>query len=195
MNLEKLNLQKLNPWNWFKHETDEASRQQQIPVMRSQAGAMQPASGVDSFVRIHREMERLFDDVFSAFGFPVNSVFSGEQSVSPELYRPQTDVSGDEKQYEVTIDVPGLNESDITVEVKGDTLLIKGHKEETNEQKDKHYYRVERRSGSFQRILSLPDDANPDEIKAGLQDGVLKLEIPRRALPQQDIRRIEISSS
>jgi HSP20 family protein len=53
---------------------------------------------------------------------------------------------------------------------------------------------MERSYGSFQRTLALPDDANADEIRANLDKGVLKLEIPRRATAEEDVKRISISS-
>ena len=111
------------------------------------------------------------------------------------IYRPQVDVSGDEKQYEITLDVPGLSEGDLAIEVKGDVLTVRGEKEEKHEQKDKQFYRVERSYGSFLRTLSLPGDANADDILARLKDGVLTLTIPRNPSEQADVKRISISSS
>lgn len=110
------------------------------------------------------------------------------------LYWPQIDVSGDDNRYEIELDVPDLSESDISIDVHDDVLTIKGQKEQRSENKDKHFYRVERSYGSFQRTLSLPDDANADEIKAELKKGVLRLEIPRRQVPEKDVKRIPISS-
>ena len=87
-----------------------------------------------------------------------------------------------------------MSESDLTIEVKNDVLTIGGHKEDKTEKRDKHYYRVERSSGSFQRTLSLPDDANAEEISADLKNGVLKLSIPRREAAREDVKKISISS-
>ena len=78
--------------------------------------------------------------------------------------------------------------------MKDDLLLIKGQKEEHSEDRGKHYYRMERSYGSFQRTLSLPDDADASEIRANLAKGVLKIEIPRRAAATEEIKRIPISS-
>jgi len=110
------------------------------------------------------------------------------------LYRPQIDVSGDDKHYEIKLDVPGMSESDLSIEVRDDLLLISGEKREDSEDKGKHYYRVERSYGAFQRTLALPDDANADEIDARLEKGVLRLEIPRRESSAQKVRRIDIAT-
>lgn len=193
-----MNLEKLKPWNWFKHEEGGNGGGSQIPVSREQAGSTQ-IRNAGSLISLHRDMDRWFDDVFKSFGMP--SLVSRLESKGipgtdlAGFFRPQIDVCGDENCYEISLDVPGLTESDLTLEVKDDVLTIKGHKEERSEDEGKHYYRVERSYGSFQRTLALPGDANADEIKASLDKGVLKLEIPRRAGEEEkDVKRISISS-
>lgn len=196
-----MNLQKLNPWNWFKHEESGKGGDHQIPVTRAEAGVVAaPASYPIALSRLHREMDQLFDDVFNGFGMP--SIQSGFASPPAYLqsagatngYWPLIDVSGDEKSYEIALDVPGLSEADLSIELKGDALIIKGEKEESSEHKDKQFYRVERSYGSFQRTLSLPDDADSDAIKASLNKGVLSLTIPRREAADEDVKSISINS-
>jgi len=192
-----MNLEKLKPWNWFKHEESGTGKESQIPVIRSEAENI-PLAGPGSLMSLHRDMDRWFEDTFKSFGMP--SLDSNPQSRAmpgislSNIYRPQIDVSADSNRYEINLDVPGLTESDLSLEVKDDVLTIKGHKEERTEDKDKHYYRVERSYGSFQRTLALPDDAIGDEIKANLDNGVLRLEIPRRETATQEVKRISINS-
>ena len=192
-----MNLEKLKPWNWFKHEESGTDKGSQIPVSRNEAENL-PQAGPGSLMNLHGDMNRWFDDAFKSLGMP--SLASNLQprampgiSLS-NIYRPQIDVSGDSNYYEINLDIPGLTESDLSLEVKDDVLTIKGQKEERSEDKDKHYYRVERSYGSFQRTLALPDDAIGDEIKANLDKGVLRLEIPRRETPNQEVKRISIAS-
>lgn len=71
--------------------------------------------------------------------------------------------------------------------------MISGNKEEKSEQKDQHYYRIERSYGAFRRTLALPEDADKEAISANMKDGVLELTIPRKALPRKDIRQIPIN--
>ena len=192
-----MNLEKLKPWNWFKHEENGAGKESQIPVNRNEAEKL-PQAGPGSLLSLHRDMDRWFGDAFKSFGMP--SLESNLQSRAmpgislSNILRPQIDVSGDSNCYEINLDVPGLTESDLSLEVKDDVLIIKGQKEERSEDKDKHYYRVERSYGSFQRTLALPDDAIGDEIKANLDKGVLRLEIPRRETATQEVKRISIKS-
>ena len=186
-----MNLEKLKPWNWFKHEEGEAG-EIRMPVSRERAGGMPPGGG--SLMSLHHEMDRWFDQAFKSFGMPGLEGEGFGTGKMPGLFRPQLDISDDANRYEISLDVPGMNESDLSLEVRDDVLTIKGHKEERSEDRDKHYYRVERSYGSFQRTLALPDDANADEIRARLEKGVLKLEIPRRETASGDVKRISVSS-
>ncbi len=208
-----MNLEKLNPWNWFKHEENSLKDQKQIPISRTDAesnnlaglmtNSFSPDSSVDSFLRLHRDMERLFDAAWNSFGVPNEriSLPLQAQGEKPQFsrsalgnYSPNLDVSGDKEKYDIALDVPGLAESDISIEVSGDILRIKGKKEEKNESKDKQFYRIERHYGSFERTLSLPKDVNTDNISATLKDGILKLAIPRVKTLDPDIKKIAISS-
>ncbi|MDC1287924.1 Hsp20/alpha crystallin family protein [Gammaproteobacteria bacterium] len=188
-----MNLEKLKPWNWFKHEESAASATRQLPLTRSDSG-----TAIDSILRLQQQVDRWFEEFSSSSGLPLllpRRGGLGRAGVFPTgNYLPQIDVSGDDKRYEIKLDVPGMTESDLSVEIKDDVLVIRGEKQERSEEKDKHYYRVERSHGGFQRTLALPDDADADEMKARLDKGVLRLEIPRRDSVEQGVKRIEISS-
>ncbi len=194
-----MNLEKIKPWNWFKHEDVHPHTSAQVPVARQDTKPSPMPAGANSLMRLHREVDRLFDDTFSAFGFPSLRMSSPgrdwlRESFQESDYRPLIDVSGNDNGYEVTLDVPGMSESDLAIEVNGDVLTISGQKEESNESKDRQYYRMERSYGAFQRTLALPDDADSSDIRARLHDGVLTLDIPRRAIDPAKVKRISISS-
>jgi len=204
-----MNLEKLKPWNWFKHEDDSA---RQIPVSKretvgefqsvSNESSLSPKNAIGSLLQIHQEMDRLFDDAWRYFGLlpssgtRSSSFFNNSSFGNPMLgdYRAKLDISGNEKEYEVSIDLPGLTEADIQIELSGNTLTIKGKKEESKERKDKQYYCIERSVGSFQRTLSLPDDAEATDIVAKMNHGVLSMSIPRKPQTKEDTKRIPIES-
>lgn len=187
-----MNIQQLNPWNWFKHEQNNVAKAQ-VPVQKSSAHKS-PLADDETFppiLRLHREIDRLFDDVFSGFGFgsaPANLL----QGISGSGFNPQITIAGGDRHYDIELEVPGLGEQDLSVELQGDLLLIRGEKQETSESDDKHFYRVERRYGKFQRTLNLPADANRDDITAELKNGVLKLSIARTAVAPKDVKKIAI---
>ena len=188
-----MDLEKLKPWNWFQHEDESTPANPQIPVKRSEDAALN-----DPFLGMQRDMDRLLERFSSALGMPSLATDLGRAGRPAarlmDVQRPSIDVSGDDECYEVQLDVPGMSEDDLSIDIKDSRLVIRGEKRERAESKEKHYYRVERRYGTFQRTLSLPDDANVEAISAQLKDGVLRLEIPRRSLPDSDVRRIAISS-
>ncbi len=181
-----MKLEKLNPWNWFKHEESHA-QQEPLPVRREDATSLHSAP----IMRLQREFDQLFEQAFQALGLPA---FKSSSVAGRMDFRPSVDISGSEHNYEIALDVPGMAREDIDIEVRGDRLLIQGRKEATRENKEAQYYRIERSYGAFQRTLALPDDANVDDITAELKDGVLRLRIARKALPRSESKRIEIHS-
>lgn len=195
-----MNLQTLNPWNWFKHE-EAAKQHAATPMMQGTDRHEGGATQLNNLIQLHQQMDKLFDDVFSSFGFPsLGARFADAGMLSDGSnsllggYRPNVDVSGDNTHYHISLDVPGLSESDISIDINKDVLTIRGSKEEKAERDDKHVYRMERRYGSFQRTLSLPSDANADDITAQLKDGVLNLVIGKKDVPPEDVKRIPINS-
>jgi HSP20 family protein len=170
-----MELSKLNPWNWFKHEEPNAS-ERAVPVKSADYPLH---GGLSDIWQLHREMDRLFDEAFRGFGLPSQRVASLLSSDNQSTFRPSLNVASDDKQYTVTLEAPGLVQNDIKLELKGHTLFIQGEKRFEKEDKDKHYYRIERSYGQFQRVLDVPDDVELDKIDAKMKDGVLTINLPR----------------
>ena len=197
-----MNLEKLKPWNWFKHEDNTADNSALIPMQRDEASRTALSTwqrDPHPIFQLHEQIDRLFNDAFSSFAMPSLRLSPTQQDERTgggriNAYRPQIDVSGDDNQYDITLDVPGLSENDLSIEIKDDMLIVRGQKEETNERPGKQFYSIERSYGAFQRTLSLQTDANADDIQATLKDGVLTLVISRSQTEQADVKRIEISS-
>lgn len=181
-----MDIKRLAPWNWFKDE--EKSESRTVPVR---------ASGRDTFhpiAQLHHEIDRVFDSVLGSFGFPSlrgngGSLFDSHQ---PALLRPSVDIAASEKEYLVTVEVPGVNETDIQLELIDDALIVRGEKKQEREEKQKDYYRVERSYGAFKRVLTLPEDANREAISAKCTDGVVTITLPRVAVIKPQGKLIEI---
>ncbi len=192
-----MNLQKLNPWNWFKHEETAPQTDGTVPVVNQAGGhydnaVTNPVTGLHPISRLQQDIDRLFEQAFQSFGSLGFAPLSAEAE-RMRRFQPSIDVSGDENSYQITLDVPGLKTSDIVIEVQGDVLCIRGEKEARSESEDQYYYRIERRVGHFQRVLALPDDVVVDEISASLNDGVLKVTMPRnKNALTHDVKRITI---
>lgn len=168
-----MNLQKLSPWNWFRQE-----QAQPGDLMPGQAGR-----DLDPFSRMHREMDRMFEDFFGPRGS------SGE---APILLRPSVDIAESKKEYRVSIEVPGVDEDDIDLTVEGQNLILSGEKRQETEDDDDGFHRVERHYGSFRRILTLPEDADSEGISAKFKKGVLDIRIPRTRESSTAQHRIDI---
>jgi HSP20 family protein len=194
-----MNLQKLNPWNWFKHEEGQDSYENTIPVKKKdyaeQFGHKNP------ILELHSEIDRLFDRTFQTFG--LSPLFkSGLMDNNPlakfkrsELFVPNLNISSDEKEYLITLEVAGMEQKDLAIELSERRLVIKGNKEEESENKEHDFYRIERKFGSFQRILALPEDAVADGIKATMKNGLLTVKIPRAENQVSTAKKIEIANT
>ena len=90
------------------------------------------------------------------------------------------DMKENEKEYEMSVDLPGMDKSEIKMHVEDNGLVIEGErKSEKKEEKDKYHF-CERHFGSFHREVSLPKNANVDGINAMYENGVLKVVIPKK---------------
>lgn len=115
-------------------------------------------------------------------------------SINTAEFSPRVDISENEKNIYVSVEVPGVSKDDIKVTVNSDNLLvIKGEKkrEFKTEDKKRNYIRVERSYGLFQRSFMLPVNVNKDNIKAKFENGVLNITL-EKVEPEQP-KQIEIS--
>ncbi|MCA9510752.1 MAG: Hsp20/alpha crystallin family protein [Myxococcota bacterium] len=106
------------------------------------------------------------------------SLFASERRAPS--WAPAVDVSEGEKQYTVTVELPGARKEDVNVEVHEGVLTIRGEKRSEREEKDEHRRYVERSYGSFARSFSLPTNADAEAVHASFQEGVLTVEVPKR---------------
>lgn len=127
-----------------------------------------PASGRDLFQSLRDEMEDLFSRFFTEGG-----------ADGVPLARPSLDLSETDSSVQVRVDVPGMKAEDIDIEVSGSTLRISGQRKEEKEEKGKTWHRVERRTGSFARTVTLPCAVKEGQAKAEYADGVLTLSLPK----------------
>lgn len=90
------------------------------------------------------------------------------------------DITEKEKSFEVSAELPGMDEKDIEIRLANGNMIIKGEKKEQTEEKKQDYYLSERRYGSFERIFSLPKGIDTDKIEAGFAKGVLTINMPKK---------------
>ena len=96
-----------------------------------------------------------------------------------EMWSPSVDISETKDDFVVKAELPGLEAKDVNVSISGNVLTIKGEKKAEEEEKDERYHRVERYSGSFQRVFQLPSGVKADKVEANFDKGVLKVTLPK----------------
>lgn len=145
-------------------------------------------------------MRRQFEHLFQDFG-NVHSLFSRPQRFDVEplwnadflrMQSPAVDIVENEKAYEVTAEVPSIDEKNLSVKVVNGTLLIKGEKQQEREEKSKSYHLTERRYGTFERSFVMPDSVDGDHIQASFKAGVLKVTLPKKAEAMTPEKTVDI---
>lgn len=135
---------------------------------------------IRDMVNFNSGFSSLFDDLFYPF----------RESVEEQgdwRWQPAVDIYENDTAIVVKAELPGVDKKDISVDLNGDTLTLKGERTSENEVKEDKYYRKERVHGSFERHFKLPENVNPEKINADFKDGVLKVEItkPEASKPKQ----------
>ncbi|WP_028583807.1 Hsp20/alpha crystallin family protein [Desulfogranum mediterraneum] len=175
-----MELKKLAPWNWFSKEEHGS----QLTPSRQQQTGIAP---------LEREFNQLIDRFFSAsrgvwfeqpFQLPLETT---------ALLKPRIDLSAREREYILSLEIPGVKEEEVKINLSNNTMTITGEKRQEHEEKRGNYYRMERSYGSFQRILSLPEDVDQENIKASFKRGVLTVTMPRRRVSEASGKIIEIN--
>lgn len=137
--------------------------------------------------RLRDEIDRLFDDF--NFARPPRSIFAF--AARPEL-NPAMELTATDGGYELSIELPGLEEKDIDIEFAEGVLTVSGEKREESEKKENGCLMSERRYGSFRRQLTLPTDVDPATIAAKFRQGVLKLAMKKDEQAASRTKKIKI---
>lgn len=137
----------------------------------------EPLWGIDTF---RRDMDRLFDSFFG----------HGPSEEYATLWAPAVDIEETKDSVVIRAEIPGMNKEDIKIQTVGDALVITGERKHESEEKDRHFHRVERAYGKFQRMMQLPVEVESDKAKASYKDGVLEIIFPKSE--KAKAREIEI---
>ena len=169
----------------------------QLPVKK---GKIERSSTLEPpFESLRQEINRMFDD-FGWGSWPTfrRSLFATEPMFSRGLTRTNmlaVDVAESEKAYEVTAELPGIDEKNIEVKVANGILTMRGEKQEEKEEKKKDYYLQERHYGSFERSFEIPEGVDPDKIEAIFKKGVLTVTLPKKVEAQKPAKKVEVKAA
>ena len=128
-----------------------------------------------------RELDRFMDETFGRLS---------QASLVPTSWTPAMDVSEDGEGLLLEVEVPGLAPEDVEVTTDQGVLTIKGEKSATRSREGVRSLVTERTHGRFVRTLQLPQGVDESKVEAEFANGVLRIRVPRAALPQA--RKIEV---
>ncbi len=137
------------------------------------------------FLTLHREMNRLFDDVFS--GLSTGALAPAMRG----LGWPSVEVVETEQGLRVSAELPGLDEKDVELTIDDGVLTLRGEKRAETTDKERGY--TERSYGRFERSLALPFAVEEDKAEASFKTGVLSVTLPRSTKAPERGRRIAIN--
>ena len=164
-----------------------------LPIKRESSSVVGPASW-NPFKSLRQEIDQAFE-TFGLRSWPPRSLFR------TDFFRdkawniaPAVDVTEKDKEFEITAELPGLDEKNVEVKLANGSLTIKGEKKEEKKEREKDYYLSERRYGSFVRSFPVPEGVSADKIEATFSKGVLTIKLPKTAEAQAE-KKIAIKAA
>jgi HSP20 family protein len=178
-----------------------ADTETKVPVKTEEKPAERAAlpAAWRPFESLRREVDRLFEDfTLNPFRLPLRRpAFDLEPFWQPDSWvaQPAIDLVERDNAFEMTAEMPGLDEKNVEVNVANGVLTVKGHKEEEKVEKKEDFHLRERRFGSFARSVRVPDAVDADKIEAGFKNGVLKVTLPKKPEAQKPVKKIPVKAA
>jgi HSP20 family protein len=165
----------------------QGASQNRTPAPAPSGGAFRPFEG------LRQEIDRLFDDFGRDWRMPIGRAISGLGFTDVPV--PAVDVVEKDDCFELSAELPGMDEKNTDLKLANGQLVIRGEKKDEREEKSKGSYISERRYGSFERSFALPDDIDASKIEANFVSGVLKVRLPKKPDAQKPEQKIDIKTS
>jgi HSP20 family protein len=156
-----------------------------IPWARKDEAAAQKPLDENPIAALQRDMNRVFEGFWSRFG----------QIDLPWGRDPKADVVETDGGIEVTVELPGMEMSDIEVSVANDILTVKGERRLERKEEKKGYYLSERSYGAVYRTIPLPPGVEGEKAEAVFKNGVLTVRLPQTPEAQAKVKRIEVKGA
>lgn len=144
-----------------------------------------------------REIDRAFGN-FAPFNWPFSRSLDLEPFAGRELNwakMPAVDVVEKDGEYQITAELPGIDEKNVEVKLANGVLTVQGEKKEEKEEKKADYHLMERHYGSFQRSFRLPDGVDAENVSAAFKNGVLSITLPKSAAAKAQEKKIPIKTA
>lgn len=149
------------------------------------------APGFPAFRSLQREVDRVFDQYRD---FLPGVTANGDLDENGDLV-PKIDVRETDKLFEISAELPGVDEEDMNVSVSGNLLTLRGEKSSSHEEDEEGYRLVERSFGRFSRTIPFSFDLDGDKVAADFDKGVLSIKIEKPPEIAAKSKKIEISKA
>lgn len=144
------------------------------------------------------EVDRLFEDFMTSwpFGRRRMGLMAWPRLRFPTaIAAPSADMVEKDDEFEVSIDMPGMDAKDIDIDLSGDVLTVRGEMREERKEEKENYYFSERCHGVLQRSFRVPPTVDTAKIAATLDKGVLKLTLPKSVEAKKKQRKIKLKAA
>ncbi len=138
---------------------------------------------------IQDRMNRLFDEFVGR-----RAPFTAETEESWG-FAPPVDIYEDTHKLIFKVEIPGMEEKDLKVEIEDNTLTVRGERKMEKEIKEEHFRHKERHYGAFSRSFTLPASVDAEKIEANYVNGVLAIELPKRAEAKPKQIKVNVSKT
>jgi HSP20 family protein len=126
-----------------------------------------------------REVMTLQNRLNSLFDY--NRGAEENEPVSTASFVPPVDIYEDDHKIVLKLEVPGMRQEDLDIQMENNNLTVRGERKFENEEKEENFHRIERRYGSFYRAFTIPNTVNPESVKADYDAGVLRIQLEKKA--------------
>ncbi len=146
---------------------------------------------VRGFDSIFEEFRRSFDDLMSPF-MPVRTFLPWSIETIP-IRAPLIDVIDEGNQYTINTELPGFSKEDVDIQLNKNFMVLKAEKKAEKEEKSENYLHRERSYSSCQRRVNFPEEVDPSKVEGTMEDGVLKLKIPKKEpKPEEKLTKVRL---
>ncbi len=143
--------------------------------------------------RKNQDRHNLFSDFFDLYARDFFSPMLGEENT--ETFMPKVEVQETEKGYSVRAELPGMKEEDINLTLDDNCLILQGEKRSERKDEGKNQFRSEFSYGSFYRTIPFRADVDDNNIDATYRDGILHVNLQKKADGTEKSKRIQINKS
>lgn len=136
-------------------------------------------------ITLRERMDKLFEDSLTRFRAP-------EEETVPTFWSPAVDIYETDENIVLKAELPGIERKEVSVEVKDNTLILKGERKREKEVTEENYHRIERSYGSFMRSFTIPVSVRQEQVKAKFKDGVLEVTLPKAEVSKPKQVKVEV---